>query len=271
MQQSIESTTLRSHFGIKVQVVHDLLDPRGMSLRIQRVTTITHKRKVWKPKLITVDQTECIKLSPAEPGLCSIIASMAELNVSTSARPTLRNVDGFVELKRKRNLAQASELIEAPASSKRRLFNTTADEDTPPKKKVKQTHDQLTRLRNNPSMFEVDVSHDAPVCFQRPIKHADDMIIRLDDESVKNAFEFIVNHGVGIDADDMFKKRAYRHSGEKGVWKFGNYFYTKDDDGLHRAPGQDEVDADGAEHDGNDEEMSDASACVGEDELPEAE
>ena len=80
---------------------------------------------------------------------------------------------------------------------------------------------EIAELRENPEMFEVELPHEdgtssTRVWFRRPIKPTDEIVVKLDDESITKLVEFIAERGVT--RDELLEKRSWRGSGKKGVW-----------------------------------------------------
>jgi hypothetical protein len=222
-----------------------LLLVRDMSVSIEWMAHISMGKLTWKPKVFTVGGVYCIKANPNEFGFVAMTASKAWVpDVKSTQRPSLVGCEGYHKLKQVRNAMQAREMESSASTPKKSLFADEQTESQPPSKKQKpNTHGQTAKARENPQMFQIELrnSDDEPptyVWLQRPIKHTDDIVMKLEDETVMNVMSFISSHGITV--DDLTNKRAYGSSGEKNVWKFGNRFYKKDDGVFTRVGQQDD-------------------------------
>ena len=232
-----------------------------MAVSLEWIVQISASGNVWKPKVVTVGSDSCARLDQVDFGLVSLIAGVAGIKgLKFKQRPSLCNIDGFVELKDARNKAQADEIDPGRRTAPKKLFGDNGHGT----KKVRRTLVEIAELRDNPQMFAVDVADEGEspmlVRMQRPIKMNDDVIINLDKESIQNMIDFIVRRGVT--ADELVTRRTYGSSGKKGVWKFGKQFYAKGEAGLRKV---DVVRADGdGDTDGDDCSQGD-QACDGND------
>ena len=181
--------------------------------------------QAWKPKVVTVGDDKCVKLTPSDFGLVSVVATLNGVTgLKSKERPSLTNCKGYLALKQVRNRAQAKEID--PGSDRKKLFDDEAVDDN---KKRKRSANAVADLRVNPQLFAVDVGIDgsyAEAWMQRPISSTDDIVVKADDESLSNVIKFIAK--TEFDVSDLYARRAYRSSGEKGVWKFGDTFYVRD-------------------------------------------
>ena len=217
----------------------------------------------FKPKLITYDNgQECIALSATHYPLVAAVASVAGVNLKAkmSPRPSLTNVSGYIKVKQARNEAQAASLVRTPTPKK--LFGEPTN-GLPPPIKRRRTAQEIASQRVEPQLFDVTLPNGDTVSMQRPVKQTDELIIPLDEGTIKAIVTFIVEDGVTIDTLTM--KNAYAASGVPGTWKTGPYFYNKDG-GKH-------VSKVGVCGDGSDEDSQldvEDEDVVGGDSLPDA-
>ena len=226
-------------------------------IEIEHTITIRCGKKKWQPATFNVGGNQCIRLTPSH-GLTGVVAAFAGIEFTKddmAVYPSLANAEGFVKMKELRNSAQAAEL--KPPT--RTLFDTT---NAKANKKPKRSHGQVSGLRACPELFDLTVSGGKSVCMQRPIQNTDNIVIRATDENIRACLECIAN---GVDKSMFLAKRGYKTSGHSGVWKNGNYMYTKTPEGRERfVPNGD--DEDDAQIDNEDEpiraaDLTDAEAC----------
>ena len=172
---------------------------------IRKVDITCNGCKPWRPQIVKLGDVECIRFAVYDTALVNVVASLAGFNIDKDdrkKRPTLNKVPGFIEIKDARNKAQALEL-HGPAQPRRSLFGTQEDDaDKPSKaKKAARTLGQLSDLRSNPELFDVKIG-DTVVCLQRPIKHTDVIVARLDDQNIRPVFKIIL--GDGFDMETLF-------------------------------------------------------------------
>ena len=147
------------------------------------VPHVTVGQFTWKPKtIIDIGGEKFVQLKPADYGLVHLIAGMAHADIKDfGTRPTIANCQGLIELKILRNTAQMQEM-QAPADAAPGLFDS--DELAPSKKKQKLRRDGIS----DPEAFTVVVDEDSPVVMKRPQRASEDLVIKLDEESLNNAF-----------------------------------------------------------------------------------
>jgi|AntRauTorckE5430_2_1112549.scaffolds.fasta_scaffold22449_1 hypothetical protein len=203
-----------------------------MSVSIEWMAHISMGKATWKPKVFTVGDVYCVKVNPTEFGFVVMAAQRAGVNdLKSTQRPSLASCDGYLKLKQARNAAQALEMDPSSATPKKSLFADEQQESEPSAKRQKRvTHEKTAEARENPQMFKIelrcgDAEPSTYVWLQRPIKHTDDIVMKLESETVVNVISFISDHGITV--DDLLNKRTYGSSGEKHVWKFGDRFYKK--------------------------------------------
>ena len=235
-----------------------------MDVRIEWTANVyVQDSAAWKPKVIKVGADRCVKICPNDFGLVSTVAAQAGVTAPKSKRrQSLTNCPDFIELKRRRNAAQALEMD--PASGKKKLFGDEVADDV---KKRRRTAGDVADLRDNPQLFVVELGGDgetATATMQRPISCKDDIVVAFDEQSLATAIACIVRGGV--DSAMLLSKRTYGTSGAKGVWKFGDKFYAREGHSYTKVDVSEEgVGAD----DAVDEHASDAHADLSE--LPEVE
>ena len=177
------------------------------------VPHVTVGQLTWKPKtIIDIGGEKFVQLKPADYGLVHLIAGMAHADIRDfGSRPTIANCQGLIELKVLRNTAQMEEM-QAPADAAPGLFDS--DELAPSKKRQKLRRDGIS----DPEAFTVVVDEDSPVVMKRPQRASEDLVIKLDEESLNNAFRFMLDHG--IVGDNLQNRRQYNrksaNSGDQG-------------------------------------------------------
>jgi hypothetical protein len=193
-----------------------------MSLSITKSIRVTFGTEVWTPKIKNVcvedgSRVECVSLASCY-GLIRVLLAMAAIpftkkDLYTRPIPSLGCAPGYIALKKRRNQQQAAEL-DAPTPQdkpkKRKLFR---DASSPKRVMQRKSRAQIEDLRQKPALFKVSLSDGdggKTAVFQRPILSNDEMTIEADEESIENALQFIVDHGISYDA--VKTKRAYRAS-----------------------------------------------------------
>ncbi len=213
-------------------VARTIMEP----VTIHRTVEIHCNGKKWRPDIVKVGDIDCVKIPPNDRTLVQIVAAICGIPLSQDdmkKRPSLTNVEGFVKLQELRNQAQASELNPPQTKPQRRLFGSQEGGNNNSKGKkahrAKRSHQQMSDLRSSPQLFDIKVSdaeHDDKfVCLQRPIKHTDMIVVKLDETNLYNCLGFVTKHG--IEKESLFTKRAYQTSGQQGIWKYGKYMYSK--------------------------------------------
>jgi hypothetical protein len=233
-------------------------------VKIEKSIVVRINGTPFRPKLITYDNgQECIALSATHYPLVAAVASVAgvSLKAKMSPRPSLTNVSGYIKVKHARNEAQAASLVSTPTP--KAVFGEPTDGLPTPRKRQKRTAQEIAYQRVEPQLFDVTIPNGDTVSMQRPVKQTDELVIPLDEGTIKTIVTFIVEDGVTIDT--LTSKRDYAASGVPGTWKTGPYFYNKDG-GKH-------VSKVGVCGDGDDEDSQldvEDEDVVGEDSLPDA-
>ena len=155
------------------------------------VPHVTVGQFTWKPtSIVEIGGEQFVQLKPADYGLVHLIAGIAKADMKElRTRPTIANCPGLIELKIRRNNAQMEEM-RAPADAAPGLFDE--EELAPSKKKPKFRRDGISE----PEAFSVLVGENSPVVMKRPQRASEDLVIKLDAESLTNAFRFMLDHGI---------------------------------------------------------------------------
>ena len=207
-------------------------------LTFERTLQVSWGTKKWKAKVCTVGAVDCVRLPSHDASLARLVAAMAKIDMASlkMQHPRLEYVPGFIELRRLRNMAQATSLSQPVAADvqstkkKRKLF--ADDEESGRKRRLpKHSRTDAQHLRENPTMIQVDVGRTG-INMQRPVQDTDEIVIEGDNESIQAALEFIAD--AGMEVYELLSKRDYRQSGTLGVWKVGKKYYNKDDVGKLR-------------------------------------
>ena len=232
--------SVREHYRLEVEALFEAMDA---SIKIERVTFVSLGAVKWSPQTCFIGDEECVELCPGDYGLVSLVAAAAgmDLKACSKRRPSLTCVPGFVELKELRDKAQADELRGAGPSKS--MFADAEEEEgaTRARKRKKATKMSMAERRENPEIFTF-LADGMPIEAQRPIQRRDKIVVKLNEASLENAVKFIASRGVS--EDDLFLKRGYRTTGQKGVWSFarGAYTYKKTGEGFEKVA-KEEVDA----------------------------
>jgi hypothetical protein len=204
-----------------------------MSLQVQKSIIATFANVAWRPKIERFELEgqidEGIELSSGKK-MCAcvnLVVAMAEIEIPDKKgfwkqTPNLHKLKGYVELKSLRNAQQAEELAPSLTAVTRSLFG---DEKslTPRAKHV--TRAEALEMRQAPSFLKVNLAEGVDVFIKRPVRRDDNIIIKADEECIKNAIEFIVSKGVTL--EELTAKRKYRAKTDTGVYTFGRYHYEK--------------------------------------------
>ena len=202
-----------------------------MNLEIERKVQIRCNGDIWWPLVVKLGDPmapiECIKFAPYDVQLVKLVASLSGIKLTSEEKKqhsTIANLPGFIKLRDSRNRAQ--ELSgDKPCRS---LFATSAA-DVAPKRINRLTKDKTT---GDPELFDFEVEG-VTLSMQRPTKHNDVLVAKLDDDNVRSILEFLKTDG--LDREILFVgKRKYKSSGQKGVHCFGKYKYESTDNGLKR-------------------------------------
>ena len=178
-----------------------------------------------RPKNVKyVDDEEYVSLG-AEDGFTRVIVEAAGLKESLKKqRPTIRHTDGYECLRKLRNEQQAADMVDPQEEQpQRRLFAAAKA-----KRQKKRSAQDVAVLREQAAAMEVNLGHSdtsPSVLVLRPVAQNDELYVKADDDNLTAVLEFILDQGVT--SDDLLSKRAYRSSGNKGVWKFGKEFRKK--------------------------------------------
>ena len=241
-------------------------------LEVVRMIEVHYKGTCWRPQMVSLGDSECVRFEPYNAGLVLLMASAAGIELSKKeARSlkhlTLAKVPGFIRLKDLRNKAQAAEL-NGPTPEAKTLFRTDRTETKRPKRRVPKF--QMDELRSNPELFTFKVD-DKSVCLQRPTSPIDVIVAEASTDNLTKIIQIIL--GTGFTIDDLNGKRSYGSSGKPGTWKFGKYMYTTTEGRRVRAGKDDDSRAQAGEDDdmsGEQDDDDDDESLGIPDEMPEA-
>lgn len=205
-----------------------------MSLEIAKVLNVSFGSKSWKPVVFKVEDTECIKINPREASLVNVVIALGNfeeevkaLSASGDAKklPYLTNLTGYLKLKDIRSRTQAEQLT-APAV---KSLLSCAPKNK--QKKKKRTSQEVLESRLSPALMTVVVDDGKTITMQRPVSTHDALIVSADEESLSTFLRYIAETSA---AAEFFKRGDYKSSGRKGVWKYGEYYYTRGENGMEQ-------------------------------------
>lgn len=238
---ALDKSSLRSQFNTQSgdQVRRDKPSPRTSSIEtmdivvaIERITLVRAGSMKWTPQTQMVGDVECVELCPNDKGFVSLVAETASISLKgmTKMHPSLANVEGFIELKELRDKCQVDEL---QGSGRKSMFAEEEGAEPARKRRIKMRLQHLADRRASPEMFTFEADG-MPIEAQRPLVCRDKLVLKLDKESIENAVKFIVSKGVT--QEYLLRKRQWRRTGQRGVWRFANgrYTYKKTTDGFQR-------------------------------------
>ena len=203
-----------------------------MNLEIERKVQIRCNGNIWWPLVVKLGAPdapiECIKFAPYDVQLVKLVASISGIELTSEEKKkhsTIADLPGFIKLRDYRNRAQ--ELSETKKAG-RSLFAAAAA-DAAPKRINLLTKDKTA---GDPELFDFEIDG-VTLSMQRPSKHNDVLVAKLDHDNVHSILEFLKTPG--LDREILFVgKRKYKSSGQKGVHCFGKYKYESTDTGLKR-------------------------------------
>ena len=205
-----------------------------MSLEFTKVLNVSFGSKSWKPVVFNVEDTECIKINPREGSLVNVVIALGnfeeevkELSASGDVKklPALTHLTGYLKLKELRSQTQAEQLT-APAV---KSLLSCAPKNK--QKKKKRTSQEVLESRLSPALMTVVVDGGKTITMQRPIHAKDALIVSADEENLSTFLHYLVETSA---AAEFFKTGDYKSSGMKGVWKYGEYYYTRGENGMEQ-------------------------------------
>ena len=212
----------------------------------------------WRPRSFEVDvygeTKRMLTIVPTELPLCNAIAAALELGkFKQTDSPSIATCPGYLLAKQLRNETQAAQI----ASSDKGLFDDEAESDIEGKQKkakkaksLRRPMAEMSKQRTHMELFAVKLDESRSVVMRRPVLGTDAITIECDSTNIKNLLTFFIDKG--ISREDLLKKRDWRASGTKGVWKKGEKWITSegksvkqsDDDGDSNMPSEPEINGD---------------------------
>ncbi len=164
----------------------------------------------WKPKLLTIKDVDgqFVRICSYDTGIVLMLAAYAGLNVKAKDRPSICHCPGLADLKRIRNQAQSDDMC---TDVKPDLFDDESAPQQPQKKKKRiahRTHQENKELKDNVGAFLVKLDDTHSAWLKRPIHACEDIIVKFEEDSLTNVFQFIVDGG--LDMENLYTKRPYR-------------------------------------------------------------
>ena len=204
-----------------------LLQSLPMPLSIEKQVIVKMDGKAWSVKennLITINESEFIKLPGSEYGLLSlvchgiIIGGVKSLSLSQSP--------GLKKLMMIRNEQQREDLAsESGASQACALFGKAGVGAKPAAKRHRRSMAEIRELRDAPVLLNVTLpevlGHPAKIIqMVRPVHPCDDLCVPLDSDIIEHIVLFIREQGLSRDL--LSKKRLYKaagHDAPAGIWR----------------------------------------------------
>ena len=171
-----------------------------MALSIEHVAIVKCGGYTWKPNLFEVNGTTCVLIAPYDFGSVSIVAAMAGIDIrGTAARkPSLNALDGYTDLKNRRNATQAALLDGSATQATRSLFgDDPADAGGARKRARRMPRDTAATLRENPTFIDIPIGDEGDVIsVQRPVLARDLLVVQFSEIALRNILVHIKDQGV---------------------------------------------------------------------------
>ena len=194
------------------------------------------KWKIAATRILLVGDKTMVKIIPFDQSFLRLtiegcVGDREIHNVSC----TLANLEGFKRIVQLRNEAQAQADSQSTQDSPgepsqfekgiMKLFGTAAVVPAQRTKKLKVSHEQQREQRRDPSLLRIELpafgQHAEPLVFDaiRHVNATDDIAVELKGQVIDRIVGFIRH--LGIDAESLKRRRAYKQSGVTGLHSAG--------------------------------------------------